>query len=159
MTGHDLLIEDLRRLLPRSGIMPATSAVIEHFDLLASGNACVGTSIYIQSQAAEHPDLGGLRRGRELRPGHRELFAHCELRCLRAGSEIVVVVVDQRGGELSRRLTCAASAAETYDEALFVWFGPQEYLCTPWHDGEPNRSVITVDALRAYAAAWTPPVR
>ncbi len=157
MSGNDPLLAQLQKILCRAGICSATTGVIEHFDLLSDGNRHFGSSVYVQTRDEGRPVIDDLRLGRVLHPGQREHFPHCDLICRRDGTQIIVVVVSHDGRELSRRLSCAATAAEAYDEALFLGFGPQEYLCTPWHDGEPQRQVITVDGLRAYAAAWNLP--
>lgn len=157
MSDDDPLIVALRKRLPDAGIIAATTGVIEKFDLLSDGNRQFGASVYIQSQASDRPALGDLHRGRDLRPGHRESFPCCDLLCRQDEGSVIVVVASHDGSELSRRLSCAISPTGTYDEALFLWCGPQEYICTPWHDGDPERQVISVDGLRAYAAAWEPP--
>ena len=130
--------------------------VIAGHDLRSDGNRQVGRDIYISTGAEPVIVCTDLMRGRSLRVDEHEHFPHCDLCCLRHDERIVVVVTDHYGHELSRRLSYPASSDGDYDEARFLWFGPQEALCTPWHDGEPQCQVITVDLLRTFAAQWLP---
>lgn len=155
MSG-DPLITELNRRKPSCGFCPATTPVIAGHDLKSYGNRHFGKDIYMQTWDPPEVSRDGLLRGRALRVGAREAFPHCELHCVRDGEHIAVLLVAADGSEPSRRLWCAAGSGEDYDEARFLWITPQEFLCTPWHDGEPQCQVITVDGLRAFAAKWVP---
>jgi hypothetical protein len=152
----DPLIAELRRRDPGCGFCAATDAVIAGHDLRNDGNRQVGRDIYIQTWDPPTVPRAGLSRGLGLRVGARETFPHCELRCVRDGERIAVLLVAADGREPSRRLWCAAGSGDEYDEACFLWLAPQEFLCTPWHDGDPQCQVVTVEGLRAFAAAWAP---
>jgi hypothetical protein len=155
--SDDPLIEELKRRNRECGFCPATDGVIQGHDLQSDGNRFVCSNVYMKTSDPPEVSLAGLLRGRSLRVGAREAFPHCELRCVRDAGRIAVLLVAGDGGEPSRRLWCEAGAAEDYDEACFVWFAPQEYVCSPWHDGDPQCQVITIDRLREFARAWRLP--
>jgi hypothetical protein len=135
----------------------ATEEVLCGMDLEATGNRYVGKSIYISTGPRFEPDPDALPIGAKIAVGSRERFPHCELRCTTKGNWIVVAVYAHDGIRLTRELRCAASERKTYDEGLFAWFGPVEWIGTPWSDMDPsNCQVITVHALRAFATRYEP---
>jgi hypothetical protein len=97
-----------------------------------------------------------LEIGRAIADGHREELAHCELRCFVARQHLAVAVFDREGQAISRVLRARSRGVTSCDEGLFAWFGPLEYVLTPWSDNDPPQcQVVTIDSLRRFAAAWT----
>lgn len=128
----------------------ATMAVVGGFELepFTAGSVSVcNTGGYI-------PSLADLRTGKTIQVGHQERYRHGTLRCYRRAEHVYVGVFD--GERLrSRALPCRLDVRETrevIDEGMFTWFGPKEYIGTPWSDNDPERcQVITVDHLRNFA--------
>ncbi len=155
---RDQLIDRLNRLYGDNGALafsPATDGVVAGHDLESSGNRSYGRDIYVATRAPFELEPEDRLLGRSIAIGAVEEYPRCQLRCERAGGDVVVALYAD-GTAISRRLMVPALPGESeYDEGLFAWLGPVESYCTPWSDNDPDHcQVVTVHRLRQFAADY-----
>jgi hypothetical protein len=128
----------------------ATDPVVEGMKL----EPVSGGTVSVSQVGSFEPEPEDLVVGRTIDVGHLEQLEGCDLRCYREGSDVYVALF-REGGRVSRALKCRVNPLPEggVDEGLFTWFGPVEYIGTPWSDNDAFQcQVVTVDRLRAYAA-------
>jgi len=128
---------------------PATDAVVEGARL----EPVSGGMVSVSQVGSFEPEPSDLVVGRTIDVGHLESFEGGDLRCYREGSDVFVALF-RDGRSVTRALRCRVRPFPEggVDEAQFAWFGPVEYIGTPWSDNDPFQcQVVTVDRLRAYA--------
>ncbi|MBW2253839.1 MAG: hypothetical protein JRI25_04500 [Deltaproteobacteria bacterium] len=112
-----------------------------------------GGSVSVSQVGTFEPELEDLVVGRTIDVGHLESLEGGDLQCYQKGSDVLVALF-REGRPVSRVLKCRAEAPLPeggVDEGLFTWFGPVEYVGTPWSDNDDFQcQVVTVDRLRAY---------
>jgi hypothetical protein len=146
------LLDRLNRAFgARVSFYEASAAVVRGAELTEAG--AVGGSVAISRAAPFTPPASELAIGRELAAGDREPFDACELRCFAKAGQLAVAVFDGDQRVISRVLH--ARGVSPTDEGLFTWFGPVEYVHTPWSDNDPPQcQVVTVETLRRFARTW-----
>jgi tetratricopeptide (TPR) repeat protein len=97
------------------------------------------------------PEWSDLKTGRMIQVGTAEPLQKATLICEREGDDLVIYLKRKRRGRKVLRYTPPAPvmSGELIDEGHFTECKGATEICSPWHDGEVQFDLFTVEDLRA----------